>query len=44
MLSTGEEAKVVFIHNNSPSRPIVQVGDSMIDLLYEPSITIDEVL
>lgn len=44
LLSTGEEAKVMFIHNNSPSRPIVQVDNSMIDLMYEPSITIEEIL
>lgn len=43
-LSTGEEAKVVFIHNNSPSRPIVQVDNAMIDLLFEPTINIEEII
>lgn len=43
-LSTGETAKIVFIHNQTPSRPIVQVGDNMIDLMFEPTITIDAIL
>ncbi|MDA3846158.1 MAG: HD domain-containing protein, partial [Vallitaleaceae bacterium] len=43
-LSTGEQAKVVFLHNNSPSRPIVQVDNVMIDLLFEPTISIDEIM
>lgn len=43
-LSTGEEAKVVFIHNNTPSRPIVQIGDQMIDLMVYTSISIEEIL
>jgi len=43
-LSTGEIGKVVFIHNNSPSRPIVQVDNVMIDLIFEPTINIDEII
>lgn len=44
LLSNGEEAKIVFIHNQSPSRPIVQIGEVMLDLLTNPSITIEEIL
>lgn len=44
LLSTGERARIVFIHNQSPSRPIVQINERMIDLIFEPSITIDEIL
>ncbi len=43
-LSTGQRGKVVFIHSTSPSRPIVQVNGEMLDLLSNPSITIDEIL
>lgn len=44
LLSTGERARIVFIHNQSPSRPIVQVNQKMLDLMFEPDITIDEIL
>lgn len=44
VLSTGEKARIVFIHNQSPSRPIVQINDRMLDLMFEPTITIEEVL
>jgi len=44
LLSTGERARIVFIHNQSPSRPIVQINERMLDLVFEPSITIDEIL
>ncbi|MBN2221562.1 MAG: HD-GYP domain-containing protein [Vallitaleaceae bacterium] len=44
LLSTGERAKIVFIHNQSPSRPIVQVNQTMVDLMVEPDIQIDEIL
>lgn len=44
LLSTGERAKIVFIHNQSPSRPIVQVNETMVDLMTEPNIHIDEIL
>lgn len=43
-LSNGEEGKIVFIHNNAPSRPIIEIGDRMLDLIDDPSITIDEIL
>lgn len=43
-LSTGELGKIVFIHNNHPSRPIVQLDNVMLDLQYESSIDIDEIL
>lgn len=43
-LSDGTEAKIVFIHNTSPSRPIVQAGDQMIDLLTNHQLTIEEVV
>ena len=43
-LSNGQIGKVVFIHDNSPSRPIVQIGNTMLDLLLEPSIDIEEIL
>ena len=44
LLSTGESARIVFIHNQTPSRPIVQVNEKMIDLMFEPTITIDTIL
>ena len=43
-LSTGEEAKVIFIHNQNPSRPIVQIGNDMVDLMVEPTVTIEEII
>ena len=42
--TAGEIAKIVFIHNNSPSRPIVHVDNAMIDLLFEPSLVIEEIV
>lgn len=44
VLSSGQEAKIVFIHNTSPSRPLVQIGEEMIDLVDYPSLTIEEIL
>jgi len=44
VLSNGDHAKIVFIHNQSPSRPIVQIKDKMVDLQESPQITIDEIL
>jgi putative nucleotidyltransferase with HDIG domain len=44
LLSTGERARIVFIHNQSPSRPIVQINERMVDLMFEPGITIEEIL
>lgn len=43
-LSNNESAKVIFIHNNAPSRPIVQTDNAMIDLMFEPQLTIEEIL
>lgn len=43
-LSTGDEARIVFIHNQAPSKPIVQVGEKMIDLMFEPTVTIDTII
>lgn len=43
-LSDGTEAKIVFIHNTSPSRPIVQAGSQMIDLLTNHQLNIEEIL
>lgn len=44
LLSDGRKAKIIFIHNHTPTRPIVQIGDEMVNLMFEPSITIDEIL
>ncbi|TCT11607.1 putative nucleotidyltransferase with HDIG domain [Natranaerovirga pectinivora] len=43
-LSTGEVGKIVFIHNNQPSRPIVQLDNVMVDLQNENNIEIKEIL
>jgi HD-GYP domain-containing protein (c-di-GMP phosphodiesterase class II) len=40
MLSTEEEAEIVFIHDNEPHQPLVKVKDQFIDLRKEPSIKI----
>ncbi len=42
-LSTGEEGKIVFIHKNSPSRPMVQLDTHMVDLIGDPNIYIEEI-
>lgn len=44
ILSTGDKARIVFIHNQSPSRPIVQIQEKMVDLMFEPTISINEIL
>ncbi len=44
LLSDGSRGKIVFIHNQSPSRPIIQSGSDMIDLLTETKLSIVEVL
>jgi HD-GYP domain-containing protein (c-di-GMP phosphodiesterase class II) len=44
LLSTGDKARIIFIHNQAPSRPIVQVNEKMLDLMFEPNITIDQIL
>ena len=43
-LSDGTIGKIVFIHNQSPSRPIIQSGDLMIDLLITEDLSIEEIL
>lgn len=43
-LSTGEECEIKFIHKKTPSRPIVQIDNFMINLQQEPSIFIEEIL
>lgn len=43
-LSDGTIGKIVFIHNQSPSRPIIQTGDVMIDLLTTKDLSIEAVL
>lgn len=40
LLSNGEEGKIIFINSHSPSRPIVQVNSTFIDLLSRSDITI----
>ena len=44
MLSNGEIGKIVFIHNEAPSRPIIQIGTLMKDLLFEPQLKIDSLI
>lgn len=44
LLSTGEEAKIVFINKHIPSKPIVQVDNVILDLSQEKSIHIERVL
>lgn len=43
-LSTGEEGKIIFIHNTTPSRPIIEIDNSMLDLKENPSISIEEIM
>lgn len=43
-LSTGEECEIKFIHKKSPSRPIVQVDNVLLDLEQENNIFIEEIL
>lgn len=44
LLSTGERGRIVFVHNQSPSRPIVQVNENMIDLMTQPALDIEAIL
>lgn len=45
LLNDGTEGKIVFIHTQSPSRPIIQTpNDKMIDLLTTPHLSIEELL
>lgn len=43
-LSDGREGKIVFINKNNPSKPIVQCGDTMVDLSSEKDLHIEEIL
>lgn len=40
LLNTGEEGTVAYVDTNLPNRPIVKVGDRMIDLVKEKDIQI----
>ncbi len=44
LLTNGIEGKIVFIHNEAPSRPIIQASFGMIDLMKTPEIAIQEIL
>jgi len=44
LLSDGSKGKIVFIHNESPSRPIIKSGDEMIDLMTTRNLSIEELL
>lgn len=44
LLSTGEEAKIMFINKHDLSRPIVQVDNVILDLSHEKSIYIEKIL
>lgn len=44
MLSTGEEAKIIFINKHSPSRPIVQVDNTIVDLSQDQSIFVEKII
>lgn len=43
-LNDGTTGKIVFIHNQSPSKPIIQTKTDMIDLLTTPQLQIEEIL
>lgn len=43
-LSNGEEGTIIFIHRSAPSKPIVDVGVAIIDMLDETKLDIDEIL
>lgn len=40
-LSTGEIGKIVFIDHNYPTRPLVQVGESFVDLAKDRSVHVE---
>ncbi|QZY56235.1 HD-GYP domain-containing protein [Crassaminicella profunda] len=44
LLSTGEEAKIVFINKDMVSKPIVQVDGTIVDLKEERNIFIEEII
>lgn len=43
-LSTGEEGKIVFINKRLPSKPIIQVDNTILDLSQEVNIHIEEII
>ncbi|MCT4604843.1 MAG: HD-GYP domain-containing protein [Marinisporobacter sp.] len=43
-LSTGEEAKIVFINKDMVSRPVVQIDGAIVDLKSEPELVIEEII
>ncbi|PKM54368.1 MAG: hypothetical protein CVV00_08440 [Firmicutes bacterium HGW-Firmicutes-5] len=43
-LSDQRKGKIVFIHNTSPSKPIVQINQEIIDLMTSPHLAIEEIL
>ena len=44
ILSDGRTAEVVFIHQNNLSKPIVRVGEELIDLAETPNLIIEQLL
>lgn len=40
-LTTGQEGKIIFVDENYPTRPIVQVGDQFVDLTKDRSIDVE---
>ncbi|MCF6093563.1 HD-GYP domain-containing protein [Microaerobacter geothermalis] len=44
VLNTGETAKVVFVYNDEPTRPLVQLGNVYMDLRKHRQIKIEKIL
>ena len=42
-LSNGEEAQILFIHDNEPHQPLVKIQDEYFDLRKDPSLRIESV-
>ncbi|MGX8796446.1 HD-GYP domain-containing protein [Fusibacter sp. JL298sf-3] len=40
-LTTGQEGKIIFVDENYPTRPIVQVGDQFVDLTKDRAIDVE---
>jgi putative nucleotidyltransferase with HDIG domain len=43
-LTTGDVGKIVFVDQNYPTRPIVQVGEKFVDLIKNRSIHVEELM
>ncbi len=43
-LSNGEEGKIIFINKNTPSKPILQIGNKVIDLSRERDVVIESII